>query len=137
MMNVLAILMFQDVTTEPSPAANAMASGFLVLWLALVVLIIAAMWKIFTKAGEPGWAALIPIYNFLVLLKIAGKPMWWFILMLIPIVNLIVAIIVMVSLAKNFGRGTGFALGLIFLPMIFYPMLAWGDARYSPQAATA
>ena len=137
MMNVLAFLMFQDVSTEPSPAANAMAAGFLVLWVVLAVLVIAAMWKIFTKAGEPGWAAIIPIYNFLVLLKVAGKPMWWIILMLIPFVNLIVAIMVMISLARNFGKGTGFALGLILLPPIFYPMLAWGDARYSPQAATA
>jgi hypothetical protein len=136
MMNVLAILMFQDVTTDPSPAANAMAAGFLVVWVVLAVLVIAAMWKVFTKAGEPGWAALIPIYNFLVLLKIAGKPMWWFLLMLIPFVNLIVAIMVMISLARNFGKGAGFALGLVFLPPVFYPMLAWGDARYSPQPAT-
>lgn len=137
MMNVLAILMFQDVSTEPSPAANAMAAGSLVLGVALAVLVIAAMWKVFAKAGEPGWAAIIPIYNVFVLLKIAGKPMWWFILLLIPFVNLIVVIMVAISLAKNFGKGVGYALGLIFLPMIFYPMLAWGDARYSPQAATA
>jgi Family of unknown function (DUF5684) len=138
MLNALLFLMFQDfpaTSTEPTAGQQAMALGFMILWAVLAILVIAAMWKVFVKAGEPGWAALIPIYNFLVLLKIAGKPMWWFILMLIPFVNLIIAIMVMVSLAKNFGKGVGFALGLILLPMVFYPMLAWGDARYSPQAA--
>jgi hypothetical protein len=96
---------------------------------------IAAMWKVFEKAGEPGWAAIIPIYNFLVLLKISGKPMWWIILFFIPLVNLIVAIVMLCSLAKNFGKGGGFALGLLLLPPVFYPMLAWGDARYQPQAS--
>ena len=136
MIQSLAILMLQEFGSEPSPAANAMAAGFLVVWAVLLVLVIAGMWKVFVKAGEPGWAAIIPIYNFLVLLKIAGKPMWWFLLMLIPFVNLIIAIMVMVSLARNFGKGTGFALGLIFLPPIFYPILGFGDARYSPQPAT-
>ena len=85
------------------------------------------------SAGEPGWAAIIPIYNFIVLLKIAGKPVWWFILMLIPFVNFIVAIIAALAVAKNFGKGTGFGLGLAFLAPIFYPILAFGDARYQPQ----
>ena len=89
----------------------------------------------FKKAGEPGWAALIPIYNIMVLLKIAGKPMWWVILMLIPFVNIIVLIIAIVGLARNFGKGAGFALGLALLAPIFYPILAWGDAQYQPQAA--
>jgi hypothetical protein len=71
----------------------------------------------------------------MVLLKISGKPMWWVILMLIPFVNIIVLIIAIVGLARNFGKGAGFALGLVFLAPIFYPILAWGDARYQPQAA--
>ena len=101
----------------------------------LALILIAAMWKVFTKAGEPGWAALVPIWNLLILVKISGKPMWWFILLLIPFVNVIIGIILSIGLAKNFGKGVGFGLGLAFLGPIFLPMLAWGDSRYSPQAA--
>lgn len=127
-------LMLQQDTSAPStsPLAAGLGLGFVIFWLALVLLIVASMWKVFEKAGEPGWAAIVPFYNIVVLLKIAGKPAWWFLLMLVPIVNLIVAIIVTVSLAKNFGKGAGFGLGLIFLAPVFYPMLAWGDARYQP-----
>ena len=135
MLNFLALMLQADPgvpTTTLSPAAT---TAFIVIWLAVVVLMIAAMWKVFEKAGEPGWAAIIPIYNFLVLLKIAGKPMWWIILFFIPVVNLIVAIVMLFSLARNFGKGGGFALGLLLLPPVFYPMLAWGDARYQPQAS--
>src|SRR5437763_14185881 len=105
--------------------------GIIVL-LAFAVLMIASMWKIFTKAGKPGWAAIIPIYNLIVLLEIAGKPLWWFILFLIPIVNLIVAIMVVASVARKFGKGIGFAIGMLVLAPIFYPMLAFGDSTYNP-----
>ena len=119
----------------PSGAAAAVFGlGFMLVSLAVVVLVIASLWKLFTKAGEPGWAAIVPIYNAIVLLKIAGKPIWWIILFLIPLVNFIVAILVVVSLARNFGKGTGFAIGMILLPIIFYPILAFGDAQYRPQS---
>jgi len=135
-MNVLsALMLFQETeTTAPSGAAVAMGSAFMVVWLAIAVLVIAAMWKVFVKAGKPGWAALIPIYNIIVLLEIAGKPLWWFILLLIPFVNIIVLIIVALAVARNFGKGTGFGLGLALLAPIFYPILAWGDAQYQPTA---
>src|SRR6476620_10565425 len=107
--------------------------GMTIFWLAVVVLMVASMWKLFQKAGEPGWAAIVPIYNFIVLLKIAGKPAWWIVLMFIPFVNLIVAIIAALAVARNFGKGTGFGLGLAFLAPIFYPILAFGDSRYQPQ----
>jgi len=94
------------------------------------LLMIASMWKVFAKAGEPGWAILVPIYNLLTLLKVAGKPGWWFILFLIPGLNTIIGILVAIELAKKFGQGTGFGLGLVFLPMIFYPMLAFGSSTY-------
>jgi hypothetical protein len=100
--------------------------------LAFVLLIIASWWRIFTKAGWPGWAAIIPIYNAYVYLKIAGKPGWWLLLYFIPLVNVIIAIVVAVSFAERFGKGVGFALGLIFLGFIFYPILAFGEARYTP-----
>jgi hypothetical protein len=135
-MNTLALLMLQeDFSSGDSAAAAAMGTGMMVVILAIAVLVIAAMWKIFVKAGEPGWAALIPIYNVIVLLKIAGKPAWWIVLMLIPFVNFVVAIIVALAIAKNFGRSTGFGLGLAFLAPVFYPILAWSDSRYEPQAS--
>jgi hypothetical protein len=108
------------------------AAGIVVMLveLAVAVLMIAGMWKIFTKAGEPGWAAIVPIYNGIVLLKIAGKPAWWIILFLIPVVSFIIAILVSIEVAKKFGQGTGYGIGLAFLPFVFYPMLGFGSAQY-------
>lgn len=100
------------------------------LTLAIAVLGIVAMWKIFTKAGEPGWAAIIPFYNLYVLFKITWGSGWKFLLLLIPIANIVIAIITMVKLAKAFGKGGGFAVGLIFLSIIFYCILAFGDSGY-------
>jgi hypothetical protein len=102
----------------------------LLIELALAIVVLAGMWKVFTKAGKPGWGVLIPIYNLYLLIKIAGKPGWWLILMFIPIVNVVIGIIVAVAIAKAFGKGVGFALGLIFLGFIFYPILGFGDAQY-------
>jgi hypothetical protein len=109
--------------------------GFIVLEIAILVLAIAVGWKIFAKAGKPGWASIIPIYNIIVMLQIVGKPLWWIILLFIPFVNLVIAIIVAIELAKVFGKGGGFAAGLILLPFIFYPILAFGEARYTAPAA--
>jgi len=100
------------------------------LYLGIVVLVIAGVWKVFTKAGQPGWAAIIPIYNIYILTKIAGKPGWWLLLFFIPVVNFVIAILVAIDVAKAFGKGTGFALGLVFLGIIFYPILGFGDAQY-------
>jgi hypothetical protein len=108
--------------------------GFLgsLIFLAILVAVIAGFWKTFTKAGKPGWGAIIPIYNVILLLEIAGRPIWWILLMLIPVVNFVVAIIVSIDVAKNFGKGAGFGLGLAFLGFIFYPILGFGDAQYRP-----
>jgi hypothetical protein len=103
----------------------------------VVVVTIAAMWKVFEKAGEPGWAALVPIYNIIVLLRIADKPMWWIILLFVPFVNIVIAYLVAVGVASRFGKGIGFAIGLVILAPIFYAMLAWGDAQYSRSATPA
>ncbi len=107
---------------------------FVVVWCAVVVFLIAAVWKVFTKAGKPGWAAIVPIYNFIVMLQIAGKPVWWILLFLVPLVNIVVMVLMYVGLARNFGKGGWFALGLIVLSFIFFPILAWGSAEYRPQA---
>jgi len=104
-----------------------------VIGLALIVLAIAGIWRTFEKAGQPGWAAIIPIYNLIVLLQVARKPIWWILLFLVPIVNLIVSILVPMEVARRFGKGTGFGLGLAFLGFIFFPILGFGDAQY--QAA--
>ena len=117
-------------------ATNGLGPTFWIIWCVVVIIQIAAMWKVFEKAGKPGWAAIVPIYNIIVILNIAGKPWWWILLCLIPLVNLIVLIIVYISFARNFGKGVGFALGLMFLSFIFFPILAWGDAQYQPQLAT-
>ena len=103
---------------------------FTLFWLALVILVIVGMWKTFSKAGKPGWAAIIPIYNVIVLLEIAGKPIWWIILLLIPLVNLVILILVSIAVAEKFGKGAGFGLGLAILGFIFYPILGFGSARY-------
>jgi hypothetical protein len=94
------------------------------------IIVIAGIWKVFTKAGEPGWASIVPIYNAIVLLKIAGKPVWWIVLLLIPGVNIVIAFMVMIDLAHNFGKSTGFGVGLTLLGFIFFPILGFGDARY-------
>jgi hypothetical protein len=106
-----------------------------IFMVALAVLMIASMWKIFAKAGKPGWAAIVPIYNIIVMLEIAGKPAWWIVLFLIPIVSLIASIMVAIGLANNFGKGAGFGLGLVVLSPIFYPILAFGSAQYGGSPA--
>ena len=101
-----------------------------VLWIALVVLAIVGVWKVFTKAGHPGWAAFVPFYNVYIMLKIAGRPGWWLLLFLVPVVNVVIAIIMSIDIAKAFGKGTGFGVGLALLGSIFYPILGLGDATY-------
>jgi hypothetical protein len=103
---------------------------FLAFELAIIVAIIAGFWKVFVKAGKPGWAAIVPIYNLIVLLDIVGKPLWWVILFFIPIVNLIMAILVGLAVAKSFGKSDAFGIGLGLLGPIFYPILGFGDAQY-------
>ena len=100
------------------------------IYLAFIVLMIASMWTIFSKAGKPGWAALEPIYNLIVLLDIVGKPWWWLLLMFIPIVNFVVIIMIYHNLSLSFGKGAGFTVGLILLGIVFLPLLAFGDTEY-------
>lgn len=107
-----------------------MVAGVIVFYLAVLLLTLISIAKVFKKAGKPGWAVIVPIYNIIVLLEIVKKPLWWFFLLFIPIVNVIISIIIDVELAKKFGQGVGFAIGLIFLPFIFYPILGFGEANY-------
>jgi hypothetical protein len=108
----------------------------MIIWLLVVVLMIAAMWKVLTKAGQPGWASIIPIYNTYIWCKVAGRPGWWVILLFIPFVNFIILIILCIDVAKSFGKGVGFGLGLLILGIIFWPILGFGSAQYQgPSAA--
>ena len=120
-----------------SSSASSPGPVFWIVWCAVIVFYIASMWKVFTKAGQPGWASIIPIYNLVVLCQIAGKPVWWVLLMLIPVVNIVVAIMLWHGVSTNFGHGAGFTVGLVLLGFIFIPVLAWGDSRYlGPSAQT-
>lgn len=114
---------YTDYYMQPSPIV-------MILYLAVLALGIVAMWKVFEKAGEPGWAAIIPFYNLYVLFKITWGNGWKFLLLLIPLANVVFLIITMVKLAKAFGKGGGFAVGLIFLSLIFYCILAFDQSQY-------
>jgi hypothetical protein len=108
-----------------------MAAVAILYLLAVVFLCIVPMWKIFTKAGQPGWACLVPIYNLIVLLQVVRKPLWWIVMILIvPIANIIFLILTFNELSKAFGKDAGFTVGLIFLPIIFFPILGYGSAQY-------
>jgi uncharacterized membrane protein YhaH (DUF805 family) len=125
--------MNEDAMNSAAQQGGSMIGGL--VGLAILVFLIAAMWKVFTKAGKAGWLILIPIVNVYQLLKIAGRPGWWLILFLIPLVNLIISILVSMDIAKSFGKGAGFGLGLAFLSPIFYPILGFGSATYKGPAA--
>lgn len=121
-------------TTTAATAGNINPIA-IVVWLAVLVLMIVSMWRVYTKAGKPGWASLVPFYNAYVLLQIAGRPGWWLLLYFIPLVNLVVTFIVAVDLAKAFGKGTGFGVvGLALFSFVGFPMLAFGKAKYAGPA---
>jgi len=103
---------------------------FLIVFSILAIIQIIALWKLFVKAGKPGWACIVPIYNIIIMLEIARKPSWWFFLLLIPFVNIYFAIVMLNSIVKNFGKDSSFTVGVILLPYIFIPILGFGSARY-------
>lgn len=108
----------------------------IVIQLVVLGFFLFVFWRIFEKAGKPGWAALIPIYNIIVLLEIVGRPIWWIILLFIPIVNIVVGFLLALDLSRSFGHDLAYALGLFFLGFIFYPILAFsGDTYQGPSAA--
>jgi len=111
----------------------------MIVCLVIAVVFIAGLWKVFAKSGQPGWACLIPFYNGYVLLKIAGRPGWWLILFLIPLVNIVIALLVAIDIAKSFGQSTVFGVVLLFLlGGIGYLILGFGNYRYlGPAGATA
>ena len=107
-----------------------------VVYLAVILfLFIIPVWRIFSKAGEPGWGSIVPIYNIYLMCKICSRPGLWVLLCCIPLVNIIIGIVLSVDLAKAFGKGTGYAVGLIFLSPVFLPMLGYGKAEYKRAEA--
>ena len=103
---------------------------FIILAIVFAVFMIVAEWKLFSKANQPGWAIFIPIYNILVLLKVAKMSWWNILLLLIPIVNIVITFMVYINIAKNYGKDAGFGVGMVFLPIIFIPVIAFGNAVY-------
>jgi hypothetical protein len=96
------------------------------------LVLIAAMWQVFTKAGRPGWGAIIPVYNLYLLVKIAGRPGWWVVLYLVPVVNVVAHLLVSLDLARSFGRSKAFGVvGLWLFSVIGLAILGFGGARYT------
>jgi hypothetical protein len=109
----------------------------LLIYFAILIIMVAAYWKVFTKAGKAGWLSIIPIINLAIMLEIVKRPVWWLVLYLVPFVNIVVHVIVTLDTARAFGKGSGFGLGLFFLPVVFYPVLGFGSARYEFAPAPA
>ncbi len=128
------VILLAQLRYQSPPAAR--EDGPVVWVLLALIFIIAALlfasfWKIFEKAGRPGWAALIPFYNIFVWLEILGRPSWLVVVSLIPYANVLLQMFLATDTSKAFGkRGIGFTLGVVFLPFIFFPILAFGSARY-------
>jgi hypothetical protein len=122
----------ESLTLDPGTAAAVAGAtgGIMIIYLVVVLLVIICLWKVYAKAGKPGWAAIVPIYNVIVLLEIVGRPLWWIVLFFIPFANIVAAILLYIGLAKAFGKGGGYGIGLLLLPVIFLPMLAFGSAQY-------
>ena len=130
--------MYNNYNDTAYNAAAGVVGLFYVVWmiicLAMVVILIVALWKLFEKAGRPGWASLIPYYNYYVLFDISFGNGWLFLLLLVPCVNIVFLIMQSFKLATAFGKDMAYGFGLLFLPIIFMPMLAFGDAKYiGPQ----
>ena len=104
---------------------------FALLALAIVILMAVSMWKVFEKTGQKGWKSIIPVYNYIIMLRIIKKPEWLVFFIFVPIASLVLAFIVFYNMAKAFGKETGFAFGMVFLPFIFFPILAFGEAKYT------
>lgn len=115
-----------------NPVMELISGGFGIVILVLGVLMLVSRWRIFSKAKLPGWGVIIPIYNVYLMFKLAGKPAWTWWLLLPPVAG-VLAIVAQFKIAEKFGKETGFAVGLWFLPIIFYPILAFSDAQYQGE----
>jgi len=135
----MTVVFAQTTQIDSGAAAGGIfAMGcFWLFYIGIIVFYIAGMWKVYTKAGKPGWAAIIPIYNMVVLMEVAGRPGWWVLLLLVPFVNIIILAMVSIDVAASFGKSTLFGIGLWLLGPIFYLILGFGSAQYVGPAAGA
>jgi hypothetical protein len=139
-MTTIPALFLQSDAANTAIGGGMLAFGsvMLIVFLAIAGVFLVGFWKVFEKAGQPGWACLVPFYNAYILLKIAGRPGWWLILFLIPLVNIAIALLVAIDIAKAFGQGAGFGVVLLFLLSgIGYLVLGFGNYRYVGPAAAA
>lgn len=120
------------MNTAMPTTSMAMMTIMMIIELIIVVFYLACNWIIFQKAGKPGWAIIIPIYNIIVFLQIVKRPVWWIILLIIPVVNIIILIILYLDLAKSFGKSGAWGFFMLFiLGIIGIPMLAFGKSTYT------
>jgi hypothetical protein len=126
---------YQSLDSGAETGIMAILGTFMIFTLAISVFLIICQWKIFVKAGRPGWACIVPIYGALVFLEIIGKPWWWLLLICIPFVNIIFIIMAMHQLSLSFGQGAMMTILLLFL--IGFPILAFGSAQYTGQKPLA
>jgi Family of unknown function (DUF5684) len=129
-MSMIPAYLLQDNFGGAAAAGGLLAmSGVMMLFmLAIMVIMIVGAWKVFEKAGQPGWAVLVPIYNAIVVMKIIGRPAWWILLCMIPVVNIVIGLLVAIDMAKSFGQSPAF--GILLLFGIGYLMLGFGSYRY-------
>jgi len=118
-------------------ASSGPSAGAWIAYLVVYVLAVVALWRVFEKAGRPGWASIIPVYNVYNLVKIAGRPGWWTILFFLPFINIIISIVVGIEVGKHFGHGTAFGVILLGLLGIGYFIVGFGSDKYSPTLPAA
>lgn len=121
-------------TGAASGASGAGVLAVLVVYLLAVLVFEVAFWRVLSKAGRPGWGAIIPIYTAYLLCKVAGKPGWWTILLFVPFVNIVLTVLVWHGVSRGFGHGAGFTVGLVLLPFLFVPILGFGQSQYRGPA---
>lgn len=127
--------LFAQTYTVESNGASGLFTIYLLVVLAAVVVSIIGLWKMFEKAGQPGWAAIIPIYNLYILVKISGRPEWWLLLYFIPFVNIVVSLLIALDVGKRFGQSDVFSIIMLWLfSSLGYVILGFGDAEYRPTA---
>ena len=127
-----------DYNDVSSGVLTGIGTSAIIGYLFFLVLTWAGLWKMFEKAGKPGWASIIPIYNLIVLIEIVGKPMIWIVWLIIPCVNIIFAVWITNLLFKSFGKSEAYTIGSFFVPFIVYPLVGFGDSKYlGPSAREA
>ena len=132
MLNAMTMIPALLQGDEAAGALVALFGGVMMLFsFAVALIVIIGCWKVFVKAGQPGWAILIPFYNIYILLQIAGKPGWWLLLFFIPVVNIVIAALVAIDIAKAFGQSAIFGIVLLFLLAgVGYLILGFGNYQY-------